>query len=171
LFDEFAACGIERAEDIRDLFAVPFYCGCEADDPMSVTAFNTKANPFGARFNAMFGSDISHWDVPVMADVLGEVYEMVEHDLFSDADLRDFVFTNPVRFYTRGNPRSPALRSGRRSPPAAGLGGLLDLLVRGAAWSTAPAHRRPAARRRRAGRGAVGTIDERARTIDAGGRS
>jgi len=105
LLDEFAACGIERAEDIRDLFAVPFYCGCEADDPMSVTAFATKANPFGARFNAMFGSDISHWDVPVMADVLGEVYEMVEHDLFSEADLRDFVFTNPVRFYTRGNPQ------------------------------------------------------------------
>ena len=52
----------------------------------------------------MFGSDISHWDVPDMADVLGEVYEMVEHELFTDADFRDFVFTNPVRFYTRGNP-------------------------------------------------------------------
>jgi hypothetical protein len=103
LLDEFAAVGIEHAEEIRDLFAAPFYCGCEADDPMTVTAFNTRANPFGARFNAMFGSDISHWDVPVMADVLGEVYEMVEHDLFSDADLREFVFTNPVRFYTRGN--------------------------------------------------------------------
>jgi predicted TIM-barrel fold metal-dependent hydrolase len=104
LLDEFAAVGIESAEEIRDLFAVPFYCGCEADDPMTVTAFNTKANPFGARFNAMFGSDISHWDVPVMADVLGEVYEMVEHELFTDADLRDFVFTNPVRFYTHQNP-------------------------------------------------------------------
>jgi predicted TIM-barrel fold metal-dependent hydrolase len=104
LLDEFAAVEIERAEEIRDLFAVPFYCGCEADDPMTVTAFNAKANPFGARFNAMFGSDISHWDVPVMADVLGEVYEMVEHELFTEADLRDFVYTNPVRFYTRGNP-------------------------------------------------------------------
>jgi hypothetical protein len=104
LLDEFAAVGIEEAEEIRDLFAVPFFCGCEADDPMTVTAFNTKANPFGARFNAMFGSDISHWDVPVMADVLGEVYEMVEHELFTDDDLRDFVFTTPARFYTRGNP-------------------------------------------------------------------
>jgi predicted TIM-barrel fold metal-dependent hydrolase len=104
LLDEFAACGIGRAEDIKELFVAPFYCGCEADDPMTTTAFNTRANPFGARFNAMFGSDISHWDVPVMADVLGEVYEMVEHDLFTDTDLRDFVFTNPVRFYTRGNP-------------------------------------------------------------------
>ena len=72
LLDEFAACGIERAEDIHDLFAVPFFFGCEADDPMTATAFNTKVNPFGARLNAMFGSDISHWDVPDMADVLGE---------------------------------------------------------------------------------------------------
>jgi hypothetical protein len=104
LLDEFEAVGIDHAEDIRDLFVTPFYCGCEADDPMTVTAFNTKANPYGARFNAMFGSDISHWDVPVMADVLGEVYEMVEHELFSDGDLRDFVFANPVRFYTHQNP-------------------------------------------------------------------
>ena len=51
----------------------------------------------------MFGSDISHWDVPVMADVLGEVYEMVEHELFTEDDLRDFMFTNPVRFYTHQN--------------------------------------------------------------------
>ncbi len=29
---------------------------------------------------------------------------MVEHGLFTDADLRDFVYTTPVRFYTRGNP-------------------------------------------------------------------
>ena len=39
---------------------------------MTATAFNTKVNPFGARLNAMFGSDISHWDVPDMAEVLGE---------------------------------------------------------------------------------------------------
>jgi len=26
--DEWAACGIERAEDIIDLFATPFYFGC-----------------------------------------------------------------------------------------------------------------------------------------------
>ena len=70
LLDEFAACGIERAEDIHDLFVAPFFCGCEADDPMTATAFNTKANPFGARLNAMFGSDISHWDVPDMTEVL-----------------------------------------------------------------------------------------------------
>ncbi len=104
LFDEFAACGIERAEDIAELFVPRFFFGCEADDPMTTVAFNERVNPFGARLNAMFGSDISHWDVPVMAEVLGEAYEMVEHHLFTAADLRDFVFANPVRFYTGVNP-------------------------------------------------------------------
>ena len=83
------------AEDIRDLFAAPFFFGCEADDPMTVTAFNTKANPFGARFNAMFGSDISHWDVPVWPTCSARCTRWSSTSSFTDADLRDFVFTNP----------------------------------------------------------------------------
>ena len=43
--DDFAACGIRRAEDIRDLFAPSFYFGCEADDPINAWAFNRKFNP------------------------------------------------------------------------------------------------------------------------------
>ena len=53
---------------------------------------------------AMFGSDIAHWDVPDMAEVLGEACELVEHGLIDDDDFRDFIFTNPVRFYTDVNP-------------------------------------------------------------------
>ena len=102
--DEFAACEITRAEDIRDLFVPRFFFGCEADDPMTSTAFNTKVNPFGARLNAMFGSDIAHWDVPDMAEVLEEAWEMVDHELITETDFRDFVFTNPVALYTNGNP-------------------------------------------------------------------
>ena len=67
-------------------------------------AFNTHVNPMGVRLQAMFGSDIAHWDVPDMAKVLEEAWEMVEHDLFTEADFGDFVFANPVRFYTRTNP-------------------------------------------------------------------
>jgi predicted TIM-barrel fold metal-dependent hydrolase len=104
LMDEFAACGIERAEDIVELFAPRFFFGCEADDPMASTAFNTRANPGRARLHALFGSDISHWDVPVMDEVLGESYELVEHGLLSSEDYRDFMFANAVRFYTRANP-------------------------------------------------------------------
>ena len=43
MLDEWAACGIERAEDIKTLFVDPFYFGCEADDPLTSTAFNTAS--------------------------------------------------------------------------------------------------------------------------------
>jgi predicted TIM-barrel fold metal-dependent hydrolase len=102
--DEWAACEIEKAEDIRDLFVPNFFFGCEADDPLTTTAFNTRVNPFGARLHAMFGSDIAHWDVPDMAGVLCEAWELVEDGLVSEADFRDFVFANPVRFF--GGPGS-----------------------------------------------------------------
>jgi predicted TIM-barrel fold metal-dependent hydrolase len=104
-FDEFAGAGIERAEDFVDLFARPFFFGCEADDPVTATAFDVKLNPFGARLQALFGSDISHWDVPDMSEVLQESWEMIEHGLLDADAYRDFVFTNPVNLYTRTNPR------------------------------------------------------------------
>jgi hypothetical protein len=61
-------------------------------------------NPFGAKLRAMFSSDLGHWDVPDMSEVLAEAYELVEEGLVSPEDFRDFVFTNPVRFYTSANP-------------------------------------------------------------------
>jgi predicted TIM-barrel fold metal-dependent hydrolase len=102
--DEWAACGIETADDIRDRFVRSFFFGCEADDPLTASAFNAKLNPGGARLHAMFGSDLSHWDVPDMTEVLEEAWEMVEHEWISEEDFRDFVFTNPVEFFTRQNP-------------------------------------------------------------------
>jgi hypothetical protein len=104
MLDEFAALGIERAEQIKDLFVPNFFFGCEADDPMTSTAFNDKVNPFGARLQAMFGSDVAHWDVPDMTEVLGEAWEMVEHGHITERDFRDFMFTNPVNCFTRTNP-------------------------------------------------------------------
>ena len=104
VLDEFAACGIERAEDIRDLFIPSFYFGCEADDPTNAWAFNTRVNPFGARLRAIFSSDISHWDAPVMADTVAEAYELVERELFTKEDFREFMFVNPVRLYAGMNP-------------------------------------------------------------------
>jgi predicted TIM-barrel fold metal-dependent hydrolase len=103
--DEFAACGITSKEDIRDLFVPNFFFGCEADDPLTATAFNTKLNPYGARLQAMFGSDLSHWDVPDMTEVLEEAWEMVDHEWITDEDFRHFMFTHPVNFFTRTNPR------------------------------------------------------------------
>jgi hypothetical protein len=105
LLDEWAACGIERAEDIKSLFVDPFYFGCEADDPLTSMAFNTNVNPFGAELHAMMGSDIAHWDVPDMAEVLEEAWEMVDHGWIDERAFRKFTFENPVEFYTATNPK------------------------------------------------------------------
>jgi predicted TIM-barrel fold metal-dependent hydrolase len=104
MLDEWAACGIERAEDIKRLFVDPFYFGCEADDPLTSMAFNTKVNPFGAELHAMMGSDIAHWDVPDMEEVLEEAWEMVDHGWIDEDAFRKFTFANPAKFYTDTNP-------------------------------------------------------------------
>jgi predicted TIM-barrel fold metal-dependent hydrolase len=102
--DEWAACEIETKQDIHDLFVPHFYFGCEADDPTVAWAFNQRANPMGARLRAMFSSDMGHWDVPDMSEILEEAYELVEKNLIDERDFRDFVFGNPARFYTSANP-------------------------------------------------------------------
>jgi predicted TIM-barrel fold metal-dependent hydrolase len=103
--DDYAACRIERPEDWRDLFVRPFYFGCEADDRINPWAFDRRVNPFGARLNAMFGSDISHFDVPDMRAVLPEAYELVEDGVITSDDFRDFTFANAVCLWGQVNPR------------------------------------------------------------------
>jgi predicted TIM-barrel fold metal-dependent hydrolase len=104
LLDEWEACGIRRESDVRDRFVPSFYFGCEADDPGVALAFDARVNPLGARLNAMFSSDLGHWDVPDMTGILPEAFELVEHGLLDERAFRDFVFANPARFYTRLNP-------------------------------------------------------------------
>jgi hypothetical protein len=102
--DDYFRCKIDRKEDIKDLFVPRFYFGCEADDPVNAWAFKREANPMGARLNALFSSDIGHFDVPDMAAVVPEAYELVEHGLIDDNDFRDFMFANAVRFWGEVNP-------------------------------------------------------------------
>jgi len=102
--DDYFRCQIERSEDIRELFVPRFYFGCEADDPINAWAFNRRANPMGAQLNALFSSDIGHFDVPDMAAVVPEAYELVEHELITADDFRDFMFANAVRFWGEVNP-------------------------------------------------------------------
>ena len=103
-FDDFAGLGIESREDIRDLFIPNFYFGCEADDPMTATAFDRSRIPLGAGVGAMFSSDIGHWDVPDMSEVLEEAHENVEKGWLDATQFRDFTFGNVARFYTDTNP-------------------------------------------------------------------
>jgi hypothetical protein len=101
--DEFAPCEIERVEDIRDLFVPSFYFGCEADDPITASAFDALRNPMNVRLNAFYGSDIGHWDVPDMSEVFEEATELLDKGVVTETDFRDFVFGNPVRLWTSAN--------------------------------------------------------------------
>src|SRR6266700_205141 len=60
--DDFGACKITKKQDWIDLYVTPYYFGCEADDRMNATAF-LKLNPFDAQLNAIYSSDIGHFDV------------------------------------------------------------------------------------------------------------
>jgi hypothetical protein len=102
--DDYFRCKIARKEDLRELFVPRFYFGCEADDPVNAWAFDRRANPMGARLNAIFSSDIGHFDVPDMAAVVPEAYELVEDGLITEGDFRDFMFDNAVRFWGEVNP-------------------------------------------------------------------
>jgi predicted TIM-barrel fold metal-dependent hydrolase len=99
--DDYALLEVSTKQELADLFARNFYFGCEADDPTTAWAFDPR---MPGRLKAMLGSDISHWDVTDFEDVVPEAWEMVEHGLITEADLRDFTFANPVRLHGQMNP-------------------------------------------------------------------
>jgi hypothetical protein len=102
--DEWAESGIKRPGDIRDMFADRFFFGCEADDRMNATAFDTRLNHYKIRLNAMLGSDIGHWDVIDITDVLPEAWTLVDDELLTPDDFRDFAFGNAVDFHAGLDP-------------------------------------------------------------------
>jgi len=102
--DDFAEAGITGPDDIVDIFTRQFSFGCEADDPMNALAFDNRFLPRGARLNAVFASDIGHWDVPDMRGVLAEAWELVEHGHLNVEEFADFTCNNVVRAMTATNP-------------------------------------------------------------------
>lgn len=97
--DDFAAAGIEQASDLQRLFRERFFFGCEADDPTAAWAYDRKM-----RLNPMFSSDIGHFDVIDMREVLEEAYELVEEGDLDEDEFRSFTFENAVRLHTALNP-------------------------------------------------------------------
>ena len=71
---------------------------------MNAWALNDKVNPFESTRQAMFGSDISHWDVPDMNESVHEAWEQVERGTLTEGDFREFTFTNVVRLHAGTNP-------------------------------------------------------------------
>ncbi len=102
--EDFAAAGIETVEDIRDRWVNSFFFGSESDDRTIAAAFNDKANPLNAKINAIYSSDVGHWDVPDITLPLAESWELVEEGVISEADFKAYVFENPYKLYTEANP-------------------------------------------------------------------
>jgi predicted TIM-barrel fold metal-dependent hydrolase len=102
--DDFSACKITRKQDWIDLYAKPFYFGCEADDRANAWAFS-RNNPFGSKLNALYSSDIGHFDVIDMRHPLPEAYELVDENFITKDNFRDFVFANAVHLWGTQNPK------------------------------------------------------------------
>jgi predicted TIM-barrel fold metal-dependent hydrolase len=102
--DDFSACKITRKQDWIDLYAKPFFFGCEADDRATSWAFS-KNNPFSSKLNAIYSSDIGHFDVIDMRNPLPEAYELVEDGCITPDNFRDFVFANTVHLWGTQNPK------------------------------------------------------------------
>jgi predicted TIM-barrel fold metal-dependent hydrolase len=102
--DEFEQSGIRSAEDIRNVFVDRFYFGCEGDDPLNAMAFNIRGIPFDAKLKPLYGSDIGHWDVTDMSEIVEEAYELLEHGLIGERELQSLLFDNAVAFWTANNP-------------------------------------------------------------------
>jgi hypothetical protein len=98
--NDFAAAGIERIEDIKTRWVDSFFFGSEADDRTVAHAFNDKANPLGVKVNAIYSSDVGHWDVPDLTEVLAESWQLVEEGVITEADFKAWTFDNPYKLYT-----------------------------------------------------------------------
>jgi len=101
--NDFAAAGIESVEDIKKRWVDSFFFGSESDDRTVAHAFNANANPLGVKVNAIYSSDVGHWDVPDLTEVLAESYELVEGGVITESDFKAWTFENPYRLYTEAN--------------------------------------------------------------------
>lgn len=70
---------------------------CEAGDPANAWAFNRYVNPIQARLNAIFSSDIGHFDMLDMSEIMPDAYGLVERGLLTADDSRGVMFGNAVR--------------------------------------------------------------------------
>lgn len=101
--DDFRQSGVHSAEELAEQFSRAFFFGCEADDPVNAVAFDDRLTPFGRPVRAVLGSDIGHWDVLHMADVLPEGYELMDRGLLGPGQFRDFTCDNAIRLHAHMN--------------------------------------------------------------------
>ncbi len=106
--DEWRHVGASSEDELIDRFAPSFYFGCEADDRTVAYAFS-PANSHGFSLKPIFSSDIGHWDAGDVAGVVAEAYELVEHEILTEAQFsQSSTRTRPDSSSTRTRTSSPA---------------------------------------------------------------
>jgi predicted TIM-barrel fold metal-dependent hydrolase len=103
--NDFEAAGVESTDDIVRQITSQCFVGCEADDRLAGVAFDANRLPGGVPLNPMFSSDIGHWDVAHMREVLPEAHEHLEHGWMDRGQLRAFLCDNVLRMFTDMNPK------------------------------------------------------------------
>ncbi len=101
--DDFRDAGVSDEGDLVRQFD-RFYFGCEADDATISWAFARHVNPHGTELRPILGSDLGHWDVADMTDVLPEAYELVADGLLDAAQFRALTCDNAIRLHGAMNP-------------------------------------------------------------------
>lgn len=102
--DEFAQAHVQSASDITEVLAQRSFFGCEADDPLVPLAFDLKIAHRPVTLRPILGTDVSHWDAPVMNEVLPEAYEALEEGTVTAEQFKAFVFDNAVALHGGMNP-------------------------------------------------------------------
>lgn len=103
--NDFEAAGIESADDVIRQITTQCFFGCEADDPLAGLAYDTKRLPGNTPLNPIFSSDIGHWDVAHMHEVLPEAHEHLEKGWMDARQFRAFMCDNALRMYREANPK------------------------------------------------------------------
>jgi predicted TIM-barrel fold metal-dependent hydrolase len=102
--DEFRAASVTSVDDLIEPLAERSFFGCEADDPLVPFAFQLQVAHRPVSLRPMLGTDVSHWDAPVMNEVLPESFEAVDEGRMDASQYEAFVFSNAVRLHGGMNP-------------------------------------------------------------------
>ena len=101
--DDFAAAEVQSVDDIIGPLAERSFFGCEADDPLMPMAFDLRLAHRPVSLRVMLGTDVSHWDAPVMSEVLPEAYEALEEGRVTAEQFEAFSFSNAVLLHGGAN--------------------------------------------------------------------
>jgi len=83
---------------------IPLALDLLAGRPVSPATFVRHEMITSSNLRAFYGSDIGHWDVPDLTEVLSDTWSLVERGALTEANFRDLVFTHPYNFFAGKNP-------------------------------------------------------------------